>query len=81
MLALEYDEAVARQAWIDHGVEIGTDRGIEIGTEREKLSTVKNLLTTDLPLKEIARVVGRTEDDVRKVAEDLGVGEHVGKFV
>ena len=60
MLALEYDEAVARQAWIDHGVEIGTERGIEIGTEREKNSTVKNLLTTNLPLKEIARVVGWT---------------------
>ena len=61
MLALEYDAELARQAWIEVG--------IEKGLAKKARDMVKGLLTTDLPMKEIARVAGWTEEEVRKFAE------------
>ncbi len=67
MLALEYDAELARQAWREEG----------------KRDVVKNLLTMNLSLKDIARAVDWTEEEVRKFVEAekkfvSGVGEYVG---
>ena len=53
MLALEYDPELARQAWREEG----------------KRDVVKNLLTMGLSMKDIARAVDWTEEEVRKFAE------------
>ena len=60
MLGFEYDEDLARKA--------RDDEVREEGREESKIEMVKNLLTTNLSLKEIARVVGWSEDKVSKFA-------------
>ena len=73
MLGFEYDEDLARKAIADEALQIGIGRGIEQGIEKgrekEKFEMVKNLLTTSLPIQEIARVVGWTEEKILKFAE------------
>ena len=57
MLALEYDAELARQTWI------------EVGRKEREQEMVKGLLAINLSMKEIARVAGWTEEEVRKFAE------------
>ncbi|MBQ3727140.1 MAG: hypothetical protein II902_08755 [Selenomonadaceae bacterium] len=60
MLALEYDAELARQALLE--------RGREEGREEREQEMVKGLLAINLSMKKIARVVGWTEEEVRKFA-------------
>ena len=62
MLGFEYDENLAKKAIADEALQIG----IEKGREEEKFEMVKNLLTTNLSLEEIARVVGWTKEKILK---------------
>ncbi|MCR5833149.1 MAG: Rpn family recombination-promoting nuclease/putative transposase [Selenomonadaceae bacterium] len=55
MLAMEYDAEAAKQAWIEQGIEQG------------KLFMIKNMLEMKMPLKDIARVAGLTEEEVLKL--------------
>ena len=57
MLALEYDAELARQALLERG------------REEEKLNVIQRLLKMSFSMKEIARAVDWTEEDVRKFAE------------
>ena len=57
MLGFEYDEDLARKA---RDEEVREEKATEM---------VKNLLTTNLSLKEIARVVGWSEEKILKFAE------------
>ena len=57
MLALEYDAELARQALLERG------------REEEKLNVIQRLLKMSFSMKEIARVVDWTEEEVRKFAE------------
>ena len=63
MLVLEYEAELARQAWREEG----------------KRDVVKNLLTMNLSLKDIARAVDWTEEDVRKFAEAEKFRERSGR--
>lgn len=58
MLGFEYDENLARKAIAD---EVREENTIEI---------VKNLLTTNLSLEEIARVVGWTKEKILSFSEE-----------
>ena len=81
MLALEYDAELARQTLLERGREEGLaegiieglakgrEEGLAEGIVKKAREMVKSLLTTDLPMKEIARVAGWTEEEVRKFAE------------
>ena len=64
MLSFEYDEDLARKARDEEARE----EGFAKGREESKIGMMKNLLTTNLSLKEIARVVGWSEDKVSKFA-------------
>jgi len=68
MLGFEYDEDLARKARDEEAREEGFAKGRDEGREESKIEMVKNLLTTNLSLKEIARVVGWSEDKVSKFA-------------
>jgi len=68
MLGFEYDENLAKKAIADEALQIGIEKGIEEGREKEKFEMVKNLLTTNLSLEEIARVVGWTKEKILKFA-------------
>ena len=57
MLALEYDAELARQALLERG------------REEEKLNVIQRLLKMSFSMKEIARTVDWTEEEVRKFAE------------
>ena len=57
MLALEYDAELARQAWREEG------------REEEKLNVIQRLLKMSFSMKDIARAVDWTEEEVRKFAE------------
>ena len=57
MLALEYDAELARQALLERG------------REEEKLNVIQRLLKMSFSMKEIARAVDWTEEEVRKFAE------------
>ena len=69
----EWDNDAKRIYYIEQGIERGIEQGIERGIEqgrvKEKLSLVKNLLTTNLPITEIARVVGWSEEKILELAE------------
>ena len=65
----EWDNDAKRIYYIEQGIEQGIERGIEQGRVKEKLSLVKNLLTTNLPITEIARVVGWSEEKILNLAE------------
>ena len=60
MLGFEYDENLARKA--------RDDEVREETREESKIEMVKNLLTTNLSLEEIARVVGWTKEKILKFA-------------
>ena len=62
--SLEYDPELARQAWYEMGFKKGLE---EARAERER-ELIKCLLTMNLSTKEIARVIGRTEGYVLKLA-------------
>ena len=57
MLALEYDAELARQALLERG------------REEEKLNVIQRLLKMSFSMKDIARAVDWTEEEVRKFAE------------
>lgn len=60
MYWFEYDENLARKA--------RDDEVREETREESKIEMVKNLLTTNLSLEEIARVVGWTKEKILKFA-------------
>ena len=76
MIITEYNEDWDNDAKRIYYIE----RGIEQGRVKEKLSLVKNLLTTNLPITEIARVVGWSEEKILELAktdsETYGVKFH-----
>jgi len=59
--ALKYDDDLAKKAI--------ADESREQGREESKIEMVKNLLTTNLSLKEIARVVSWSEEKILKFAQ------------
>ena len=61
MLGFEYDEDLARKAI--------ADEALQIGREEKAVEMVKNLLTTNLSLEEIARVVGWSKEKILKFSE------------
>ena len=65
MIITEYNEDWDNDAKRIYYIE----QGIERGRVKEKLSLVKNLLTTNLPINEIARVVGWSEEKILNLAE------------
>ena len=69
MIITEYNEEWDNDAKRIYYIEQGIERGIEQGRVKEKLSLVKNLLTTNLPINEIARVVGWSEEKILNLAE------------
>ena len=69
MLGFEYDEDLAKKAIQEDAREKGFAKGREEGREESKIEMVKNLLTTNLSLKEIARVVGWSEEKILKFAQ------------
>ena len=69
MLGFEYDEDLARKARDEEVREESFEKGRDEGREESKIEMVKNLLTTNLSLKEIARVVGWSEDKILKFAQ------------
>ena len=80
MIITEYNEDWDNDAKRIYYIEQGIERGIEQGRVKEKLSLVKNLLTTNLPITEIARVVGWSEEKILELAktdsETYGVKFH-----
>ena len=70
MLGFEYDAELARQVQYEEAHEEGFAEGRAEGREEKALEMVKNLLTTNLPLQEIARVVGWSEEKILKLAEE-----------
>ena len=60
MLGFEYDEEAA--------MRVQREEGIAIGEAKKQAEIVKNLLTTNLSLEEIARVVGWTKEKILKFA-------------
>ena len=80
MIITEYNEEWDNDAKRIYYIEQGIERGIEQGRVKEKLSLVKNLLTTNLPITEIARVVGWSEEKILELAktdsETYGVKFH-----
>ena len=69
MIITEYNEDWDNDAKRIYYIEQGIEQGIERGRVKEKLSLVKNLLTTNLPINEIARVVGWSEEKILNLAE------------
>ena len=69
----EYDAELARKVQYEEAHEEGFAKGFAEGfiegREEKALEMVKNLLTTNLPLQEIARVVGWSEEKILKLAE------------
>ena len=65
MLIMQYQAEWEREAL--H--ELGRAEGLKEGLDKKARAAVKNLLTMGLSMKEIARVAGWTEEDVRKFAE------------
>ena len=62
MLALEYDPELAKQAWIEKGIE----------------QVAKKLLAMNLSISDIVKATGCTEEQILSLAEaEKGVGEHV----
>lgn len=60
MLGFEYDEEAA--------MRVQREEGIAIGEAKKQAEIVKNLLTTNLSLEEIARVVGWNEEKILEFA-------------
>jgi predicted transposase/invertase (TIGR01784 family) len=60
MLGFEYDEEAA--------MRVQREEGIAIGEAKKQAEIVKNLLTTNLSLEEIARVVGLNEEKILEFA-------------
>lgn len=69
MLGFEYDENLAKKAIADEALQIGIEKGIAEGREEKAIEMVKNLLTTNLSLEEIARVVGWTKEKILSFSE------------
>ena len=70
MLALEYDPELAKQAWIEKGIEQGIEQGIE--------KVAKKLLSMNLPISDIVKATGCTEEKILSLAEtERGVGTDV----
>lgn len=65
MYWFEYDEDLARKAIADEAMQIG----IETGREEKAVEMVKNLLTTNLSIEEIGRVVGWSKEKILKFLE------------
>lgn len=65
MSGFEYDEDLARKAI--------ANEAYEIGREEEKFEMVKNLLTTNLSIEEIARVVGWSKEKILKFTGKMHV--------
>ena len=70
----EWDNAARDAYYLEKGLTRGLARGLEHGLARgrheEQLAILKNLLTTNLPFEEIARVVGWSVEDIRKFAQN-----------
>lgn len=65
----EVAKRVQREEAMEMGFAEGRAAGMAAGRIEEKIEMVKNLLTTNLPLKEIARVVGWSEEKILQLAE------------
>ena len=65
MIITEYNEDWDNDAKRIYYIE----QGIERGRKENQLSMVKNLLTTNLPITEIARVVGWSEEKILELAK------------
>ena len=62
MFTLDYDPALAKQAWIEKGVE----------------KVAKKLLSMNLPISDIVKATGCTEEKILSLAEtERGVGTDV----
>lgn len=76
MLGFEYDEDLAIKVQreeahaigLAEGIAEGIEKGLAEGREESKIEMVKNLLTTNLSLEEISRVVGWTKEKILQFA-------------
>lgn len=66
MFTLDYDPALAKQAWIEKGVE----------------KIAKKLLAMNLPISDIVKATGCTEEQILSLADaEKGVGVDVNRRI
>ena len=70
MIITEYNEEWDKEAQRKYYTERGREQGIKRGRTEEKLDMVRNLLTTNLPLKEISRVARLPEEEILKLSKE-----------
>ena len=66
-----HDEAQAlyhaEQQGIQKGIQQGIQQGIQKGVAEEKLEIARNLLKINLPLDQIAKVTGLTQEEIKNL--------------
>ena len=71
MISTEYHEEWAMAAQREEGRAEGLQEGRKEGRAEKVIEMVKNLLTTSLPVSEIARVVGWSEEKIYQFKDSL----------
>ena len=68
---LECEREFAEQAGYDRGIQDGIEKGMKKGIEKGRadafIQTAKNLLALGIPLGDVAKATGLTEDQIRKL--------------
>lgn len=57
----------------ERGIEKGIKQGIEQGIEQGRLSLIQNMLLQHMPVEDIKKYSGATDEEIRKAEENLCV--------
>ena len=55
----------------ERGIKKGIEQGIEQGVKQERLNIVKNMLLQHMPVEDIKKYSGATDEEILKVDESL----------
>ena len=55
----------------ERGIKKGIEQGIEQGVKQERLNIVKNMLLQHMPVEDIKKYSGATDEEILKVEESL----------